>query len=214
MRLLLLFLTSAFIGVGVTACGDGHDPGSSPQALSDVAGAGLAGARSSASATSPGGYLKGDEDSDGDAYSYDDDHTIRAYGHRASTIDKLAIAALVKRYYAVAAAGDGAEGCSLLLPRLKKEANLGEVAEVTYPPALSIPPLHGKSCARIMSLLFKEDHKRLTVESTTQQITAVRVKRDRGLALLGFPTMPERYLPVQRDGGAWKIDALLDDEIV
>jgi hypothetical protein len=41
----------------------------------------------------------------------------------------------------------------------------------------------------------------------------VRVKGSRGLALLGFRATPERQIPLRRERGAWKVEALLDREL-
>jgi hypothetical protein len=201
MRSLLALLATMLLSVGAGACGGASGGvGSTSQA--------------SSSATPTGGYVHDDDDADtGPNHEDTDDYRIRGYGHAPSAADERAVTGLVKRYYAAAAAGDGAVGCSLLLIRLAKDSNLGEAAEKAYPPAPDVPPLHGKSCAQIMSLLFKEDHEQLAADSTTLQVTSVRVNGLHGLALLGFRTTPERQIRVERDGGAWKLDALLDREL-
>jgi hypothetical protein len=163
----------------------------------------------------PGSYLKGDNDADEGVGSPDaDDGRIRGYGHAANAADEHAVMALVKRYYAAGAMGDGVTACRLMSPRLAKEPNLGDAAEQAYPPAPSTPSLHGKSCAQIMSLLFREDHRRLAADSATLVVTAVRIDGAHALALLGFRAAPERKLPLVREGHAWKIHSLLDLEIV
>jgi predicted small secreted protein len=203
MKSPLALLVIALLSLGVAACGG--------------AGKGVGSAsHSSSNATPAGDYLRGDDDAEGDEspnHKDIDDDPLRHYGDAAGAADERAVTGLVKRYYAAAAAGDGAVGCSLLLIRLAKDSNLGQAAEKAYPPALDVPPLHGKSCAQIMSLLFKEDHEQLAADSTTLQVTSVRVNGRHGLALLGFRTTPERQIRVERDGGAWKLDALLDREL-
>ena len=207
-RFLLSCLTIALLSFGVAACGGSKvGAASSPQRSPDDA----------ADATSTGGYLREDddgaEDEGRDHEDIHDDYSIRKYGHGANEVDDQAVTALVKRYYAAAAAGDGAMGCSLMLASLANESDLGEAAEGAYPPAPGAPVLRGESCGQIVSLLFKEDHERLAADSATMVVIGVRIKRDRGLALLGFRTMPERYIPVQRERGVWRIDSLLDKEI-
>jgi hypothetical protein len=39
------------------------------------------------------------------------------------------------------------------------------------------------------------------------------VQGDRGLAVLAFRTASERYIPLQREHGTWKIDAILDERL-
>jgi hypothetical protein len=204
----------ALLGLSVSACGGaGKRTSSASQSPSGASVTGGA-ATSTASRIEPtGGYLRGDDDTDETNHKDEDDHGARNYGHAASAADRRAIAALVKRYYATGVAGDGAAACALIYSGLAKSPNLGEAAEAAYPPAPGVPPLRGESCARIMSLLFKEDHQRLAADIEGIEVTSVRVKGSRGLALLGFRTAPERQIPVRRERGTWKIEALLDKEL-
>jgi hypothetical protein len=212
MRLLTASLI-ALLGLGVSACGNaGKRTGSAPESSSSTAAA--AAAAAAGTVTPVGGYLRGDGDVDDEANHTDqDDYATRNYGHAASAADVRAIVALVKRYYAAGAAGDGAAGCTLIYSGLANSPSLGEAAEEAYPPAPGVPLLRGQSCARIMSLLFKEDHQRLAADFATVEVTRVRVKGSRGLALLGFRTTPERQIPLRHERGTWKIEALLDREL-
>ena len=212
MRSLIAALAIALLVIGVGACGSGSS-GSVSHVSSYAVSPSSVAATGASSAALADGYLRGDDDNDEDAYNHFDDHPTRGYGHPASTVDRRAVRGLVKRYYSAAAEADGATACSLMLPRLANESNLGEAAEEIYALALNLPPLHGKSCAQIMSLLFKEDHKRLAADNATLHVTSVRLEGDNGLALLGFRTTPERKMPVQRERHLWGIDALLDSEI-
>ena len=180
---------------------------------------GCAGARrraglASRSAAAPAGsYMRDDDDVDEDASNQFDDHAIRDYGLAASAADTRMIAALVGRYYATVAAHDGAGACSVLLPSLAKRADLVEAVPEEYARASGPSALRGKSCAALMSLVFERNRRQLAAESSTLIVLGVRVKGDHGLALLGFKAEPERYIPVQLEAGAWRIDALLDEEI-
>jgi hypothetical protein len=211
-RALLALLAVALLATGTSACGAAREaPASSPPGHS---GADAAIATTVSGSAHTGVYLRGDGDADGSGSPEDDDDsTVRDFGHPASTGDAKAVTALLERYYAAAAAGGGATGCSLMSPRLANESNLGEAAELAYPPAFSTPLLHGKPCARILSVLFKEDHAQLAADSATVVVTGVRVDGRHGLALLGFRTTPERQVPVEREGRAWKVGALLAQEI-
>jgi hypothetical protein len=209
MKPLLALPSIALLGLGVNACG-GKGAGSAPQFSSSFA---VTGNATTSTVRPKGSYLRGDDDADETNHKDEDDYSTRNYGHAASAGDKRTIVALVKRYYAVAAADDGARACVLIYSSLAKGSNLGEAAEVAYPPAPGVPPLRGRSCAQIMSLLFKEDHQQLAADVATIEVTSVRVKGRYGLALLGFRTSPERQIPVRRERGVWKIDTLLDEEL-
>jgi hypothetical protein len=205
----------ALLGLALGACGDaGKHVGSAPESSYSTRAAGGAATASASSPAPAGGYLRGDGDVDDADNRDEDDHGVRTYGHAASAPDERAIAALVKRYYAAGAAGDGARACALIYSGLADSPSLGETAETVYPPAPSVPPLHGQSCARIMSLLFEEDHRRLAGDLATVVVTDMRVKGSKGLVLLGFRTTPERLIPVRRERGGWKVEALLDRELL
>jgi hypothetical protein len=213
MKPLLALPSIALLAMSVNACGNADKrTGSAPQSPSSATAADTeAGPVSRIAPTK--GYLRGDADADETNHKDEDDYSIRTYGHAASAADERAIATLVKRYYVAAAGGDGSIACSLIYSGLVMSPNLGEAAEAAYPPAPGVPPLRGESCARIMSLLFKEDQERLAADINGMEVTSVRVKSNRGLALLGFRTMPERQIPVRREGGTWKMEALLDEEL-
>jgi hypothetical protein len=214
MRLLLALSSVAMLSLSAGACGSAPErtrPDSRSSSVLTAVSSPTASIASHIKTT--GHYVKGDNDSDETNHKDEDDHSIHNYGRAASAVDKQKIRALVENYYAVATARKGVRACSLIYSGLAKSSTLGEAAEVAYPPAPGVPPLRGKSCAQITSLLFIEDHQQLATDAATVQVTAVRVKGNYGLALLGFKTMPERQFPVQRERGTWKIDALLDREL-
>ncbi len=214
MRALVVSIAIGLLGAGAVGCGGASGGARSDSQSSPPASVPVETEASIHPDTAPAGsHLKGDDDIDKDLYNRYDDGEARNYGHRASAADARAVGALVKRYYAAAVADAGATACALLLPRLAASVKLGETAEEVQPPAPGLPPLHGMSCPRIMSLLFKEAHPQLALADASLQVLEVRVKGGHGIALLGFKTTPERQLALQRDGAAWKIDALLDSEI-
>ncbi len=214
MKWMLLCAAIALLGLGPAACGGSSGGSTSAISASSASSATPEDAVTPASSPAPaGGYLRGDNDGDLDTTGHLDDLRVREYGHPASTADRRAVTALVKRYYAAAAAGGGVTACALMISRIASEPDLGEAAEEIYPLAPGVPPLHGESCARIMSLLFDEDHRHLAADSATLYVILVRVDGIHGLALLGFRATPERQIAVEREGGVWKIDALLDQEL-
>lgn len=212
MRSFLVLLTMAPLGAG--ACGGaGKGAGSDVHAATGAVAAGGRTSMATRYAGRIGGYLRGDDDADETNHRDADDRRVRGYGRAADATDRQAAMTLVARYYAAAAAGDGAGACSLMSSRLAGASKLGEAAEEAYPPAPSAPPLHGEGCPRIMAQLFEADHRQLAADSATLTVTGVRLKDGHGLALLGFKAMPEREIRIRREDGAWKIDALLDEEL-
>jgi hypothetical protein len=141
-------------------------------------------------------------DRDNDADRNDDDAHVLYYGLAAGAADKQTLTTLIKQYYAASAAADGAKACTLLMPFIAES-----VAE-NYGHA---PALHGKTCAVVMSKLFKQHQKVLSGENATLKFVAVRVEGNKALAVMSFSTLPEvRQISARRDGATWKILQLLD----
>jgi hypothetical protein len=160
-----------------------------------------------------GGYVRGDDDSDGTGARDEDDRSIREYGHEATAADKQAIMALVKRYYELATSGKGGEACSMLDAKLARRSNFRTAVPQDYVPALGSSVFRGKGCAGVASLLFQADHQRLVADLRMVKVVSFRVDGSHGLALLAFRTAPEREIAVEREHGAWRIDAFLDSEL-
>lgn len=149
------------------------------------------------------GDTDADEDNDvkeHDYYQDRDDALIAAYGHAAGAADYRAITTFVKRYYAVAAAGNGAEACSMIAPAFAKR--IPQEFGSTDGPAY----MRGNTCAVVMSRLFKYDHQKLT---SVSEVTGVRVKGKEALVLLGSKTWPASYLELERQAGGWRVVDLL-----
>lgn len=158
-----------------------------------------------AASTGSGGVpLLGDEDNDANpsADYYDsDDRPTRSYGHSVGPAERHAIATLVRRYYAAAAAGDGATACGLTYYLLAE----------SIPEDYGRPPgplyLRGAStCAAVLSLVFKHFRAQL---ATPPAVTDVRVSDRRAAALLGWTSLPAGSIELRREGRVWKIDQLL-----
>jgi hypothetical protein len=161
-------------------------------------------ARPSTEATSTA--LDADGDHDGVAgRRYDsDDSGVVGFGSVAGPQDSAAITALLKRYYAIAAKGDGAVGCSLMY------SVFAEAIVEDYGTPLGPRALKGKTCAAVMSRLFEQEHKQLVEKAKTLRVASVRVSGRRGIAFLMFTGSTNRYISVQRERNNWKLDALLD----
>jgi hypothetical protein len=159
-------------------------------------------------------YRTGDSDVD-DEYGKDDpanndDYPLTEYGHPASAVERQEIASLLGRYYAAAAAEDGAKACSLLDSHLARDPRLTKTVpedRFSYPVRVRISP--GERCPQVTSTLFKRRHRGLLQKALTLQVTAVRVSGSHGVAVLGFKTAPEHWIPVVREDGVWKTQALL-----
>ena len=128
---------------------------------------------------------------------------VTEYGQEASPADKQAITALVNRYYAAAAADDGATACSLIYSPLSES-----VAE-DYGQAPAPASLAGTTCQVVMSKLFRQVPGQPSAVLATTEVTGVRVKGRKGYALLRSKTMPEGDIPVERELGTWKIGTLI-----
>jgi hypothetical protein len=147
-----------------------------------------------------------------------DDQIIRAYGRTATVVEVSAVVTLVKRYYTAVAAHDGAAACLLIYSGFTNGAAIAKALPSGYAPAPGSTVLDGKSCPQVASLLFGFDRQLLLeqhiVEGTPgPRVTAVRISGADGLAVLGFRTTPERWLPLKHEPGGWKIAAFLDSEI-
>jgi hypothetical protein len=128
---------------------------------------------------------------------------ITEYGQEASPADKKAITALVKRYYAAAAADDGATACSLIYSPLSES-----VAE-DYGQAPGPASLAGKTCQVVMSKLFRQVPGQPSSVLATTEVTGVRVKGRKGYALLRSKAIPEGDISVERELGTWKVVTLI-----
>jgi hypothetical protein len=130
------------------------------------------------------------------AYHDEDDQSPVEFGHPAGPGEMHAIDALVKRYYAAAAAGDGAQACSLMQPQFAKAVpnDYGRLG-ASYLRG-------GKTCAGVLSLLFKHFHRELTAAI---QVTDARVSGPVALAFFGSRVMRASQISLRREGGAWTI---------
>jgi hypothetical protein len=145
----------------------------------------------------------GDDAADGDKDAgIADDNQIVFFGHAAGASEANAIAGLVQSYYRAAAAGDGLAVCSRLY---------GPVAE-SLPEELSSPsPSQGSltECASAMDRELAELHSKLVAEAKALQVTRVRVRGTRGIAMVYLGAKPESWVTLRREGGGvWKLQFL------
>jgi hypothetical protein len=147
-----------------------------------------------------------DPDRDSDSYNGEHDNEYELLGRPAGERDARAIAAVVRRYYAAAAHGDGAGACRLIY------STLAESIAQDYGQAPGPAYLRGsRTCAAVMSRIFARTRRQLSAKWRTLEMGAIRVDLNLGSAQLGFrPNSPDRYLLMHRERGAWKLDMLFD----
>ena len=211
-RLLLpLFLATAALVLGASACGEaskgtkstpGHS--SNTTAASTDPSTNASGNKSHSEYTT----IDGDKDNDvGAPYDDTNNNEMLDYGHAAAAADQRAVTALIKHYYAAAVAGEGAKACSMLVADLAKAVAEDYGRKSAGPSYLS----SGTTCPVVMGLLFKHLHSQLATAVPQMQVTHVRLVGSHGLAVMSFGGL-ERQIPVIREGRTWKVEALLDSE--
>lgn len=152
------------------------------------------------------------DDHDGDAdnksnRTYDGDDGIR-YGRAADREETGRIAALVKGYYVALAADEGQAGCSLLARSLA-----GALAALEAGQAGGSDGGRG-GCAQGFVKRFRQGVLgRRGSAVTAVELLAVRIGGDRGLAFLRLPSAEIRTMPVVREQGQWKVQALIDEMV-
>jgi hypothetical protein len=195
MKPLLTLLASSLLAASVCACGSAKSTSSAPQASSGTSTSGDTSASTTSAAKSP-------------AQQVDPAKAIVDYGHAANPADNQTITTLVRRYYTAAAADDGAKVCSLIYS-IFEEAIAEDYGRPPGPASL-----RGKTCAVVMSKLFKQRHKQQVTDLARLQVTGVRLQGGKGYVLLSFgKTGPGRYLFVKREHSTWKINSLIDTEV-
>lgn len=206
MKPLLALIVIATVGVG--ACGSitSHSAShsSSTASITDVAKPAPAWLTTSTSYT----QVDGDKDNDVGTSHDDTSNSDPGFGHPANARDRDMITALVKHYYAIALAGSAAKACSMIYSTLAEA-----VAEDYGQPGGPAYMLGAKTCVAAMAALFKHFHTQLKVEVPKLRVNHVLLKERHGMVILGFAALPEREIPVTREGQVWKMAALFDSEL-
>jgi ketosteroid isomerase-like protein len=190
----------ALLALGLAACGGtGGRTGSATQTASSAAAAAPPPATNATLGVAQGRL---EPDYDGD------DSTVLGNGQEATAADTRAIAALVERYYAAGARGDGAGACALTSPSFAATIpeDYGQELGPAIPPGAETYLRGARTCTAVLSLLFEHLRGQL---AAAVEVTAVRLKGDYGYAIVGSATLPASLIEVGREGGAWRIDGLL-----
>lgn len=207
-RPLLAVLASALLTAGASACGGASTGARSTSHATPI----VAASRSSAVAPAVTA-VDSDRDNDiGTPQDTGDNHRALAFGHAASASDRRAISALIKRYYAAALAGDGAQACSMLYSTLAESVVVDDASPPGQP---SGPPYMAgaKTCQQALELLFKHFHPQLVAEVPKLRVTRISLVEHHGVALLSFGSLPERKIPIGREGRTWKMEGIYDAEL-
>lgn len=143
------------------------------------------------------------KDRDNDSDGGDDDNPVLYYAQATSGANRRAIESLIVDYYAASATENGAKACTLLMPFVAESVveNIGHS-----------PGIEGKSCASVMSKLFKLHHSELATKVAELKFYSVRANSRKALILVSFSYLPEvRQVILRRDSsGTWKVMSLLD----
>jgi hypothetical protein len=134
----------------------------------------------------------------GRSYHDSDDKVILHFGHPANAADRRAITALVNRYYAAAAAEDGATACALSFSILAESLpeDFGHAPGPLF--------LRGaNTCTAVLTRIFTHNHAQFV---ELFKMTGARVEGNEGRVLLGSTTKPASFNEVKRERGVWKID--------
>jgi hypothetical protein len=165
------------------------------------------------------GYVVGDADEDDPNpvrhAADEDDVEVRAWGRAGTTADALAMTPVLQRYYAATAAGDGAVTCEQLDRRLAAGVGLEASLPAKYRPAAGSSVFEGKSCGQVEALLSEWNRPQLRRQSASLVVVGVRMGRQgHALAVMRFRGVGERWIAMVREGGAWRVGALIDLPLV
>jgi len=157
------------------------------------------GSSSAVSGSSSSHTVKLDRDNDAD--NNDDDAHILNYGSAPNATEAQQLKALVTGFYAAQAAANGTKACSMLYPL---------TAETVAEYYGRNPGIEGSTCAKVLTKLYKREHQTLAHKSATLKFYTLRVKGNKGLALISFDAPEVRQILERRSRGAWKMSALSD----
>ncbi len=205
MRSTLALLATVLVTLGAGSCG-----GTSTSATHPSSSAAATTTTASDLSTEPN-LTKADADKDNDVGAPADDTSndrLLEGAKAASASDRRAIIALIKRYYTVALAEEGATACAMIY------STLSESVPEDYGSFAGPPYMRGTTCPAILTLLFKHFHSLLAAQLPRLEVTHVLLVEHHGLAVLRFGTkLPERRIAVAREGHTWRLAALLDSEL-
>lgn len=127
------------------------------------------------------------------------DNSIQTYGVEAGSRDRLEVAAVVKAYLGAQAGGRWTAACSdLFAPARKKLEALAEAS----------PSLEGTGCAGAMGAVAGERPRAIRQEAANIQVLSLRLQGTQAFVIYRDGAGKPMNLPLVREGGEWKLDAL------
>jgi hypothetical protein len=216
MRPLLTLLAIASLSVPLAACGGTASQRSgSLSAVSAPTHRASTCSRSPVNAESPPHYAgvpryPRDDDGDNDSSS---DENIRTFGHEADRTDARAMAATLRRYYAFAARDEGGRACAMLTRAIRKAVPLEYGLRAGH---------RRQTCAAIVTGIFRHFHPVILSEARKMRVIDARLEGEKGyvvvrphspcvrsMCVLNLRELLIAKLLMQREDGAWKVEALL-----
>jgi len=223
-KILLAIALAALFALGLAACGGSSDS-SSTQSIATGSSQGATTAPSGQSDDNQGGNEKqsgddkgssgsGNESSGDDNPSSSDersaefrtpggDNSIQNYGSEASSSELGEVEDTVTSYLDARAKGEWEKSCQGLAKMAK--APIEQLGEKS-------PQLKGKSCGAIIALLSSQVPASARKSPLVEGIASVRFQGDRGFALFHGPGGARFFIPVVKEGGEWKVGALVASE--
>lgn len=185
------------LGLVLLACGSSHETPQTPE-HAGMSSVGTAAHSSRSAARAPRPVRDSFPGTDDDAATY---------GYPANGSDRRAITALVRTYYAAAAADDGAVACTLIYSTLADSV----AEDYGRPPGPAA--LRGSTCRAVMTKLFRRVPDQPAAVLARTEVTGVRVYQGRGFALLHSSAMPHGEVAVARQGDRWRLQWLIGREV-
>lgn len=141
-----------------------------------------------------------DSDADSDFNRNHDDYYVTHFGHAATAAERGAIVGVVERYYAATSAKNGHAACTMLtdfwVKGMAEQAGAGQS--------------QGDRCGAAVT----ESLKALTAQTDAHQakidVVVVRARGDHARVVVRGSTGEERWVPLTRQGNAWKVASLYD----
>lgn len=152
-----------------------------------------------------------DDDADND---HNEDENIPTFGQEPSRADRRAMVTTLKRYYAVAVRREGARACSLFTAGFRKSV---PIDYGRFGPSFE----RGSTCAAVMSKVLDHYHRELLIEARKMKVIDARLEGERGYVVvrphspcfrdtcvLNTRELLIAKLPMQREGGSWRVESL------
>jgi hypothetical protein len=124
---------------------------------------------------------------------------IPTFGTEASAAEREAVSEVVEKSLTARAAGDWAGQCATL------SSNAIKTIKET------VPPREAGSCAEALKLEAQPvvQTRSIRANTMTEPIAALRVKGNKAYALYHGAKGQNYAMPVEKEGGAWKVSALV-----